>query len=259
MAMIPYAPNKRSRNGSYIYGGGDAMQIVPTYQPRAVVPYTGYQSRNNMLATRRYSRRRRSRFNQISTYANPVYPRPEVKFHDTTIGNIGTGNAISIPAVPVAANVAVLNDIPQGASTTTRVGCQIAVKSVYYQFVLNFGTGAVPNVIRHILFWDRQMNGVAPDPSDLLQSQPYVTSALKLMNRERFVILADDRTTLSPQGDMTRIINGFRSINQKTIFPDTGTTNPTTGGLCVFFVSDETDVNSQPNYFGLWRCRYIDN
>lgn len=197
----------------------------------------------------------RQKFNVLNARSDPVYPRPEVKNRDVTLD---PGAATSSGA-PVD-----LSLIPQGEGATERIGRQVAVKSVSYQFTLMFApAGTRPLVLRHILFWDRQPNAQSVTPTtitDLLALQPFVTSPMNLDNTDRFVILADDRVTLSPNGTQRRIINGFRKINQYSTYLDDYGMNPNvpqSGALRLLFVSDEGA--NPPQFDGTWRVRFIDD
>lgn len=193
---------------------------------------------------------------RFNTQLNPRFPRPEVKWIDQILGTLGAG---VVAITNNGANIYCINQTPQGTGSNSRIGLQIGVKSCYYQFVLNFGTTMVPIVLRHILFWDRQSNGVLCTASDLLaQSTNLLTSPLNLANRDRFVILADDRTTLSSQGEQIRFMEGFRKINQISTYTNVGTI-PQTGALNVLFISDETTGDNYPTVYGNWRTRFIDN
>lgn len=193
---------------------------------------------------------------RFNTQLNPRFPRPEVKWIDQILGTLGPG---VVAITNNGANIYCINQTPQGTGSNSRIGLQIGVKSCYYQFVLNFGTTMVPIVLRHILFWDRQPNGALCTSADLLaQPTNLLTSALNLANRDRFVILADDRTTLSSQGDQIRFMEGFRKINQISTYTNTGTI-PQTGALNVLFISDETTGDNYPTVYGNWRTRFIDN
>lgn len=246
MAMVPYKP----RN---FYSQSTAM--VP-YVPRPVV-----RQRKFLPTTRGISKRRRgSKFGIINNTTNPVYPRPEVKFFDFNIGTL---------AVPVSivntGTFSCANQVLAGSGISQRIGNTVATKSIYYQFVLNFGTATAPIALRHMLIWDRQPNGALPANLGAILSSAAaspIVAPMSLAYRDRYVVLADDRLTLSPQGDNIRIINGFRSINQKTVYDDTTPfTIPSSGSLVVVFASDETSTNPtmQPTIYGTWRTRYIDN
>lgn len=250
------------------------MALVP-YNPRnSLMPYSSPYGMNNFSLSRSYkrprrflattTRRRYSRYRNkmgiINTNTNPVYPRPEVKFLDTNIGILGTPQFIVNTGVFFS-----VNNITPGTGISQRVGNQVATKSVYYQFVLNFGTSAtpVPIALRHMLVWDRQPNSALISAASTLlnTSSSAIVGPMNIAYRDRFVVLADDRLTLSPQGDNIRIINGYRPINQKTVYDDATGPIPSTGALFVFFASDETNAapTQQPSVYGTWRVRYMDN
>lgn len=261
MQMVPYAPrpNKRARFGSYDSGSSySPMQIVPYQRSSAIASSykaglgvrTSYPTRNS---------RRRSKWSIMNQRTNPVYPRPEVKYFDVQIGVIAG-------AVPIANNgttIVSLNTIVQGLLSQNRIGGQVATKSVYYQYVVSLPTGDTTTAVavRHMLVWDRQSNGANPVAADFLQnpgSVGFVVSPLNLANRDRFVVLVDERLTMSPGSDIIKLCSGFRYINQQSTFGNSAIP-PTTGGLFAFFVSDEPAGATAPNLYGNWRVRFIDN
>lgn len=251
MALVPYT--RKRPYGSAFGGYAPSLQLAqrPRYTMMAGMARAGsYSNRRGGRLARRGGYQRFFTGQNLRTH--PVYPRPEVKAFDFTSA------AANIDITGAFINC--INQIPAGTGLQQRIGNQIATKSVYYQYVLNFGTGPVPNAIRHLLVWDKQPNGAVALPTDVLVTGPtLLTSPMNLNNRDRFVILADERTTLSPNGDQIRIISGFRNINQRTDFNQSGSpTVPTTGALLTIFVSDETVVANEPNVYGTWRVRYID-
>lgn len=235
------------------------MQLSPATIPRVWTP----GGRNSSYASSRSYRRSyrqgyNSKWRAFSTRTDPVYPKPEVKYTDTTMGVIGAG----IPITSGGTTPLSLNNVGMSAPPINRIGAQIATKSVYYNLVFNFGTATAPIAIRHLIVWDRQSNGLLPALTDVLSASGLlITSPFNLTNRNRFVILVDERHTLSPQGDNIRITTGYRKINQLTTYEPTGTNNmPFTGNLVVWLISDEptASTTTQPGYYGTWRVRFLD-
>lgn len=250
MALVPY----RRRNFDTAFGAPAAPLSRNVRSRYTVAPG---MARGISRRGARYGRASlfRNLFSFRSQHTNPVYPRPEVKSID-----------INIPSTPIdnAGTLATsLGSIIGGTNLSQRIGNQISVKSVYYQYVLNFGTGPVPNAVRHLLVWDRQPNSILPPVTSVLASFPagadLLTSPMNLTNRDRFVVLVDERTTLSPNGDQIRICSGFRKINQRSTFATSAATLPSTGLFVSYFVSDETVLANEPLVYGTWRLRYIDN
>jgi len=207
---------------------------------------------------------RKDKFALTSARCDPVYPRPEIKYVDITTGDNTTPLNINNTGTDVENNPAIipLNPLAQGVTSGTRVGQQVATKSVYYQLVFNLATpleDAVTCVARYIVFWDRTPKAAKPVIGDLLAlSSSYVTSPLNLANRDRFVVLADDRIALSPEGEQIKFIDGYRKINQLSTYTDSDTAiMPLTGGLFVLYVSDVTA--NYPTVYGIYRTRFMDN
>jgi len=200
----------------------------------------------------------RDKWNLTNARCDPVYPRPEIKYLDRPTGTIATPFLVNNAGTGEDA-ISTLNELAQGVLSTNRIGQQVAVKSVYYQFIFSLAPATTTCVVRYIIFWDRTPKGDKPDISDLLAlSSSYVTAPLNLANRDRFVVLADDRIALSPYGEQTKFIDGYRKINQLSTYVDsTEAVKPLTGGLFVLFVSDVT--SNFPRVYGNIRTRYMDN
>lgn len=251
MAMVLYNPNKRSRSDSM---NTDMVRYMP--QRRVTVNRgKGYKSQyagQKKTYSKGYNR---DKFSIMNTRQNPVYPRPEVKYLDIQIGT----SAVPVAILNDGTNMTAINTPSSGTASTNRIGAVICSKSVYYQFVLNMGTAAAPIVVRHMLIWDRQSNGALPALSDILQNVTVgqvVLSPMNLFNRERFVVLADDRITMSPNADIITYTKGYRTVNQNSTF--SAATTPTTGCLFVLFASDEAAGTSAPTVYGTWRFRFLD-
>lgn len=245
--------NKRKYDTPY----NSSKRILVRLRPRDVQTLEnnkGYMTSGHQQPKR--GSRNRSKWAAMDTRSDPVYPRPEVKNLDVSFGTL----AVPAPVTSTGAPADILS-LAQGTTAVTRIGRRVAVKSVYYQFTVEFDPGQEePLVFRHILFWDRQSNGTGVTGTtinDLLQSQPYVVSPMNLNNNQRFIVLADDRTTLSPNGDQIRIVSGFRKINQFSEFSNSNVI-PQSGALRVLFVSD-IDGTFPPTFYGTWRVRYIDD
>lgn len=260
MAMVAYK-GKRIR-----IGDGDTQMIpypaTSLYFPNAGTAPGRYNKPRGGVV--KYNNKRKRRYTINSTYntrTNPVYPRPEVKISDTIFGTIAAPIQIpSIGTVPVC-----MNNLGSGTTPGQRVGAQIASKSVYYQFIINFGSATAAVAVRFILWWDRQCNGVLPATffgAGLLENTTIpIVSPLALGNRNRYYIVADERITLSPQGTNIQFVSGFRKINQLSTYEPTGANNfPFTGGLFYSFISDEptSSPTTNPTYYGIFRFRYMD-
>lgn len=264
MALVPYR-SKRNYGSTFGYPSNSLVQrnVRPRYTQ--LVGMARYGNTLNRGRGSRYGRRSyQDYFQNQNLRMDPVYPRPEVKALDTQFGTLANPNSIPVTGTN-AGTFFTLNTMANSPALGGRLGNQVSTKSVYYQYVLNFGTGPVPNAIRHLLIWDKQPNGNTPTISDVLaanqtaSNSDYITVPMNLSNRDRFVILADERTTLSPNGDQIRIITGFRKINQRTDFgPSTVQSVPITGALLLAFVSDETTLANEPTVYGTWRVRFID-
>lgn len=250
----------RKRNYSTAFssssGGRTTFRIVPT-------PSWGSSSRSGYVRSRgsRYGRygggyrRSGNAINRaLSTYSRPVYPIPEKKWVEAGLGNV---------AITLTGSVSLLNALPQGTGSQARIGSQASFNEVYYQYTLQNGATPIPTVVRMMLVWDRQPNGSATPATiaDILQTAtgpvPAYVAANNLSNKHRFVIIADERTSLSPNGEQIEYETGYRKINQLTEYVES-TQFPQTGALLLALMSNTAVAASQPLITGNWRMRFKD-
>ncbi len=134
---------------------------------------------------------RRKGYGRTSGYYGRYGPqanRPELKFHD-----------ISISDAVVAATAALPIDscvkIAQGTTESTRIGRKCTVKSINWRFIVQLAAGLVTtttsDVVRVILFLDKQCNGATAAAGDILETTTDYQSFNNLANKNRFRTLMD--------------------------------------------------------------------
>jgi len=173
-----------------------------------------------------------------------------------------------------------VNVILEGASMWNRVGRKVTMKSLKFDYSLHQNIGTVTGArdkIRVVLFYDRQTNGATPTNYDVIQgvrgdgttvNDPFVSA--NLTNRERFLILRDDKWNLAP------VTTGGSSINKSTdllkehfvqlknldvVFKANAGTigDVATGGLFVMVQGDNaTAPNAAWVFRSVFRLRYTD-
>lgn len=96
--------------------------------------------------------------------------------------------------------------LPQGTGISERIGRNVVVTKIMFQGNLHLAAGAgatdendiAHDLIRIIVYWDKQCNGGPATPSDILNGNPPNYNAFRnLANTNRFVILADKRVMLN--------------------------------------------------------------
>ncbi len=120
----------------------------------------------------------------------------ELKFHDVDFDNspVATGGDIE----------ATINIIAQGVTESTRIGRKCTITNIGWRYDINLpliDAGASPtggDVVRIILYLDKQTNGATATVLNVLQTADY-QSFNNLSNKGRFTILMDK----------THIINYF--------------------------------------------------
>ncbi len=121
----------------------------------------------------------------------PLNPQSaEMKFHDVDIDQI----PIAIAGNIVNGGTVII--IPQGVTESQRVGRKCTLKSINWRFtirlaeVLELATPPNPDVVRVIVYQDKQCNGATATVTDILQSADY-QSFNNLSNKTRFRTLMD--------------------------------------------------------------------
>lgn len=136
---------------------------------------------------------------------------------------------------------ALLNGIAQGDDYNTRDGRKINMKSIHLIMTLrnrNDVTGATyaqGDMVRVVLFMDRQANGVDPTAVQLYDTDS-LHSQLKLDNRERFTILKEWKLTLNGMANTgasgtlvagapkTYFLKKYLRLNTDVVYQGTGAT-----------------------------------
>ncbi len=113
----------------------------------------------------------------------------ELKFHDLDIDD-----AIVATAGTIAQDCCVI--IPQGVTESNRVGRKCVIRSINWRMQIGLaetdgGTSAPsPDIVRVILYLDKQTNGAAATVADILESADF-QSFNNLANKGRFRTLMD--------------------------------------------------------------------
>ena len=124
-----------------------------------------------------------------------TYSIPEKKFIDIN----GTYN------VTAGGDLTLLNGLTQGVSVLTRVGNKIMMRSLDLRWRLTGSPfSATPtvtaNMVRVMLVWDAQPNGLIASPGDILQDTTPGTGVVSPQQRDfiqRFRIIMDRKFTLT--------------------------------------------------------------
>ncbi len=131
--------------------------------------------------------RRRPRIATVIQRA-PFYGRPgELKFHDLDIDDavIATGATLAQDSC---------NKIPQGVTEVQRIGRKCRLKTINWRFSIELANTAnmtdSKDVVRIILYLDKQANGATATTAQILESDDY-QSFNNLANKSRFRTLMD--------------------------------------------------------------------
>ncbi len=163
--------------------------------------------RRRVVARRRGGARGRGRF-----------ATTELKFHDVDLDNAAVAGAGAVTAS--------INLIAQGVTESTRVGrkCVLTSVSWRYEVVLpEFDAQATPStgdILRIILFVDKQANGATAAVVDILETADF-QSFNNLTNSGRFRTLMDKTIALSYQAmgsDGAGVISGSQVLRQGVFF-----------------------------------------
>lgn len=151
-------------------------------------------------------------------------------------------------ANPVGSNYAgrtgqpglLLNNVTLGTDATQRIGRKIQIKSFRLQVNArtdptvngtqiadgaDFDTSVSPvsrsQTVRLVVVWDKQANGTQAMSTDVFVDMNGLngsSSHMQLNNRDRFVILADERKTIGPAGNNAVSFDIYKECDLTTIF-----------------------------------------
>ncbi len=154
----------------------------------------------------------------------------ELKFHD-----------IDVDDAVVAQNGTILNGgsinlIGQGTGESVRIGRKCTIRKIGWKWTMqnsSIATANAQNVIRLILYLDKQANGATATITDILESNSFI-SHRNLANSGRFQILMDRNYTFNPSiggngtaldtAGMDKAGSFYRNVNIPLEF--TGTATP---------------------------------
>ncbi len=157
----------------------------------------------------------------------------ELKFHDVDLDDAVIATAGTVTAT--------INIIPQDTTEKTRVGRKCVVKSIGWRYRINLpeqdavATPANADVVRVIMFLDRQCNGATAAVTDLLESANF-QSFNQLANKSRFRVLHDatcdmnyltlasDNAAVVSQAGLNQTGQFFKKCNIPLEFDDSATT-----------------------------------
>ncbi len=160
-------------------------------------------------------------------------PDAELKFHDVDLDDavIDTAGTVT-PTV---------NIIPQDVTEKTRVGRKCTIKSIGWRYRISLpeidavATPQLADVVRVIMYLDKQANGATAAVTDLLESANF-QSFNNLANKSRFRVLHDamyDLNYLTLASDNAAVVSSasinrsgefFKKCNIPIEFDDTATT-----------------------------------
>lgn len=171
--------------------------------PRSYVKHTRYSKPSAMARsyTQGISKRgaaaasRRASYSAARTLAAL---NQELKFHDVDVDDT------VIAAGANVLNSGSVNQIAQGVTESTRVGRKAVIRSINWRWeaFMEQNPQAVgstdSDVVRIILYLDRQANGATITNTDLLETADY-QSFNNLSNKDRFRVLYDRTVPVNPQ------------------------------------------------------------
>lgn len=178
--------------------------------------------------------------------------RPETKHYILTQAN-GTGVSQTGTIYRFTAGLS------QGVTQSQRIGQEIRITSVQMKMLLASG-GATPQFCRLIMFVDKEMDGVLPVVTDVLNTAD-IRSPYNSDNLGRFRIIEDK--TMAMINDSTvelRPINRYWRLGSKCQFAKLGdgsTADSLAGQPCLLMITDVAAGN--PNFGYVVQTNFQDN
>lgn len=161
-----------------------------------------------------------------------------------------------------AGSLLLLNGLARGNDVKQRIGRQIFMRSLIVRgrWYASAASG-VDQAHRVIVFYDKQSNGVAPVPADVLQNVSCF-SELSWENRARFEILSDDLFAVNGTGEaQSHVVRTYRvELNRPVYFNagNTGTVADISTGALYLLVIGTHNTPSFGAGIGRYWLRYTD-
>ncbi len=191
-----------------------------------------------------------------------TFPHLELKFFDLDIDQ---------SPVAVGGNITdSVNEIAQGVTETTRIGRKCTIKSINWRFKISLPasttSASTSDVIRVMLYLDKQANGATAAVADILESADF-QSFNNLSNKSRFRTIMDrtydlnvpsgggDGTT-EDYGEVTETDTLFKKVNVPIEFNSTAgaITELTSNNFGVLLIS----ASGLATFSSKMRLRYSD-
>lgn len=179
--------------------------------------------------------------------ANKVYRKnAEAKYHDTDYNS----------TIDASGTVQHLSNMAQDDTSSGRDGETVQTKSIFFRYSV-VGADST-NLMRVIVFADRDSSGTAPTVLNVLSNGFDPRSALVNTNKLRFKVLYDRLHALEAPGtgNGIQVVKKFIQYNRKMTFSTTSG-SPRANALFVLLLSDSGAV-SHPTFHGHFRLRYMD-
>ena len=126
--------------------------------------------------------------------------KPEKKFFDLDIQSTSIANTATLLLTSgVEPDTHTIVGIPQGTTESTRIGRKCTITNIYARLVFEFNSLSEADltaaddaheVLRVIMYWDKQANGAAAAAVDILETNKW-SSFRNLANQKRFTFLYD--------------------------------------------------------------------
>ena len=157
---------------------------------------------------------------------------------------------------------AFLNGIPPGTEIDQRVGREVTMRSIQFQYVLRPLAGGVDQTARVLLVYDRQTNATALTADQVLHAVTTVAPR-NLENKKRFKILYDCTHVLSPPAVANTAVSRrfYRRLSHPVTFNSLGMGtigDIITGSLYAIFIGTEDPGVTAATVTFSSRVRYTD-
>lgn len=192
----------------------NSLELMPRYRLRSLkgsaIGKKAFRRRRDLgrrlaMGVRRRAMGRSRGYTRTSGfYGRYAGPSAELKFHDVDLDDavIAAGGAITSS----------INLIAQGTTESTRIGRRCTLRSINWRFEVTFPAGtttATSDIVRVIMYLDKQANGATAAVTDILESADF-QSFNNLANKSRFRTLMDRTYDMEAgiSGDGTTIDTG---------------------------------------------------
>jgi len=221
-------------------------------------------AQRNFVKTRTFKKRAGSKPGRgvRSIKRGPAYNAPRPIRRETGFVDIASGNH----AMDTTGSITLINAVPQGASSSQRIGKRIQLKSLQVRGTVGSASATAFAAGVVLIVYDKRPTGSMPNITDILNTvnaysfnNDNNSARFRVLKRMRYQCIGNAGTPTTASNFAADMFLNLKGL--PVTFKDAGTGaigDIEEGALYVVTVGDQAAGTSAANLHAGFRCRYVD-